>query len=112
MKQSDPEISQNTPLSEQYRVKAKKWVQADSAASLLEECKSAFLSQRMTALGEMPVSRAEMMVKASLDWEEYVTKMVKAREAANLLKVNLEYIRMRSMEWQSHEASKRVEARL
>ena len=53
-----------------------------------------------------------MMVKASLDWEEYVTKMVKAREAANLLKVNLEYIRMRSMEWQSHEASKRVEARL
>lgn len=105
-------MNANLPISEQYRVKAKAWVDAESAASLLEETKSAFLSQKMAALGDMPVSRAELTVKASPEWSDFVTKMVKAREHANLLKVNLEYIRMKSMEHQSSEASKRAEMRL
>lgn len=105
-------MNSNAPISEQYRVKAKLWVEADAAASLLEETKSAFLSQKMAALGDMPVSRAELTVKSSDEWREFVTNMVEARKAANLLKVNLEYIRMKSMEWQSAEATKRTEARL
>lgn len=32
----------NMPISEQFRVAAKAWVDLDSAASLLEETKSAF----------------------------------------------------------------------
>lgn len=100
------------PLSEQYRVIAKKWVDADSAATLLEETKSAVLSQKMMAQGEMPVSRAEMIVKASDDWQEHVKKMVDARKRANLLKANLEYIRMKFSEWQSAEATKRAEMKL
>lgn len=105
-------MNPNLPISEQYRIIAKQWVDADSAANILEETKSAFLSQKMTALGDVPVSRAEMTVKASDEWTDFVTRMVKAREAANRFKVQLEYIRMKSMEWQSAEASKRVEARL
>jgi len=105
-------VNPNLPISEQYRIIAKQWVDADSAANILEETKSAFLSQKMTALGDVPVSRAEMTVKASDEWTDFVTRMVKAREAANRFKVQLEYIRMKSMEWQSAEASKRVEARL
>ena len=102
----------NLPLSEQFRVIAKKWVDADSAASMLEETKSSVLAQMMAGQGDMPVSRAEMNVKASGEWREYVKSMVEAREKASLLKVQLEYIRMRFHEWQSHEASKRAEMKL
>lgn len=102
----------NQPISEQYRITAKKWVEAEAAASLLEDTKSAVLSQQMLALGEMPVSKAEMLTKANPEWVEHVKKIVEARAAANLLKVQLEYLRMRSSEQASAEASKRAEMRL
>ena len=100
------------PLSEQFRIIAKRWVDQDAAASLLEESKSAVLSQRMAALGEMPVSKAEMQIKASDEWHEYIEKMVDERKKASLLKVQLEFIRMRFSEWQSHEATRRAEMKL
>lgn len=99
-------------ISEQFRLVAKSWVDADSAASLLEETKSAVLSQQMMALGDMPVSRAEMTVKGSPEWADFIKRMVGAREAANLLKVKMEWLRMRHSEQQSAEASKRAEMRL
>lgn len=102
----------NAPNSEQYRVVAKQWVAADGAANMLEECKSAFLSQKMKALGDMPVSKAELTVKASEEWSDYVRKMVTAREEANLLKVKLEYIRMKHMEYVNANATRRAEMRL
>jgi hypothetical protein len=102
----------NLPISEQYRLVAKKWVDADAAASLLEECKSAFISKKMAALGDMPVSRAELTVKASAEWTDYVTKMVRAREQAALLKVQLEFIRMQFTEEQGFNATRRAEMRL
>jgi len=105
-------MDHDIPISEQYRVVAKAWVDADSAANLLEETKSAVLARMMLACGDMPVSRAEMQVKGSDDWREFVTKMVEAREKAALLKVKLEYIRMKFHEWQSVEASRRAEMRL
>ena len=99
-------------LSEQFRIVAKAYVDADSAASLLEETKSAVLARMMLSLGDMPVSRAEMQTKASPEWFEFVTNMVQAREKAAFLKVKMEYIRMKFSEWQSLEASKRAEMRL
>jgi hypothetical protein len=105
-------IDQNLPLSEQFRIIAKKWVDADSAANILEETKSAVLAKRMASLGDMPVSKAEMIIKASEDWHAYIKEMVEAREKAARLKVQLEYIRMRFSEWQSHEATKRAEMKL
>ena len=100
------------PLSEQYRIIAKKWVDADSSASLMEESKSAVLSRKMLELGDMPVSKAEMNVKASESWTEYIDQMVQARAKATMLKVQLEYIRMKFSEWQSLEATKRAEMKL
>jgi len=102
----------NLPLSEQFRIVAKKWVDADAAANILEETKSAFLSKQMLSLGDMAVSKAEMLVKGSSIWHEHVTSMVKAREQASLLKVQMEYIRMKFHEWQSHEATRRAEMKL
>lgn len=100
------------PISEQFRIIAKKWVDADTAATMLEETKSAVLSRMMSDLGDMPVSRAEMTVKASEPWRDYIREMVEARQKAALLKVQLEYIRMRFSEWQSMEATKRAEMKL
>ena len=99
-------------LSEQFRIVAKAYVDADSAASLLEETKSAVLARMMFSLGDMPVSRAEMQTKASPEWVEFITNMVEARKKAAFLKVKMEYIRMKFNEWNSIEASKRAEMRL
>ena len=105
-------MDQDRPLSEQFRLIAKKWVDADSAASLLEETKSAMLARMMSAFGDIPVNRAELNVKASEEWLDFITKMVKAREVANMSKVRLEYIRMKFSEWNSHEATKRAEMKI
>lgn len=102
----------NLPWSEQFRIVAKQWVDADAAASILEDTKSSILSQKMLALGDMAVNKAEATVKASPEWRDHVVEMVEARKSANRLKVQMEYLRMKFSEWQSHEATKRTEARL
>jgi len=102
----------NLPISEQFRLVAKEWVEADSAARLLEETKSAVLSQRMRAMGDKPAAHAERDVKGSPEWTDFIDKMVRARTAANLKKVQLEYIRMQFSEAQSYEATKRAEMKL
>ena len=96
-------------LSELYRLKGREWVEADSAASLLEETKSANLSQMMLRLGDMPVSRAEMIAKGSAEYKIFVGEMVRLRKEANRLKVDLEWIRMRFQEQMSAEANNRRE---
>lgn len=102
----------NDPLSEQFRLAAKEWVDLDNAARLMEETKSAVLSEMMLAKGDVPVSHAERDVKASKEWKEFVERIVTARTDANSKKMHLEYIRMRHSEQQSFEASKRAEMRL
>lgn len=102
----------NLPVSEQFRLVAKEWVEADSAARLLEETKTAVLAQRMKSLGDMPAAHAEREVRASTEWADFIGGMVRARTAANLKKVQLEYIRMQFSEAQSYEATKRAEMKL
>lgn len=104
--------SSNLPWAEQYRIVAKEYVALKAAADMLEECKSATLAKRMAALGDMPVSRAEMAVKASDEWADYIKTMVSAREQAELKRVHLEYIRMKFQEWSSANATQRAEMRL
>lgn len=98
--------------SEQFRIAAKKWVDADAAARLLEECKSATLSQRKKAFSGVPDSHAEREVKASPEWLEYLSGMVEARTKANYAKVRLEYIRMKFTEQNNKDANVRHELRL
>ncbi len=100
------------PISEKFRLVAKAWVDADSTARLLEETKSAVLSQRQKALGDLPAAHSEREVKASDEWADFIRKMVEARTLANLKKVQLEYIRMQFSESQSFEATKRAEMKL
>ena len=106
------EPSSNLPWSEQFRIVAKSWVDAEAAASLLEDTKSAVLAEKMLALGDMPVSKAEMIVKGSKEWRGELLSITTNRQVANRLKVQMEYIRMKFMEWQSQNATKRAEMRL
>jgi hypothetical protein len=99
-------------ISEEYRIAAKEWVDLEKSASLLEESKSATLSQMMVAKGDLSVSRAEMLVKASPEWKEYIEQMVSARHKANLAKVKMSWIQMRFGERQSSEATARAEMRM
>ena len=99
-------------ISEEYRLAAKEWVALDGAARLLEETKTAVLSQRMKMQGDMPVSKAELIVKASDEWKDFVTRLVEARTAANLAKVRVEWIRLRFQEWQAGDASARAERKM
>lgn len=100
------------PLSEQFRLAAEEYVRLDAAANILEESKTAVLAKRMAELGEMPVSKAEMSVKASDDWHTYIRTMCDARAAASLAKVQVEVLRMRHSEMISEEANHRAGARL
>lgn len=104
------------PISDRYLKIAEEWVDADRAASLMEETKSAVFaemtSKLLTQNISLAVNRAETITKSSSDWKEFVTKMVELRSQANLLKVRMEFLKMKFTEQQSREATNRAEMRL
>ncbi len=86
------------PIAEQFRIVALQFCDADAAASLLEELKTTTLSKMKADLisreGPMADNRAEMSVKASPEWEEYIREMCGNRAKATKLKLKLEHLRM------------------
>src|ERR1700690_666146 len=102
----------NRSWADRYRAQGETWADLESAAQLLEDCKSTVMAQRQTALGDIPVNRAEQMVKASPDWEEYVKSCVEARHQANLARINLEAVKMAFNEWNNVEANNRAEMKM
>ncbi len=102
----------NRPISEQYRLAAPQWSKADAVARMLEEGKTTFLAQKMTELGDIPVSKAERDVKATTEWADYIKRMVNARTVANEAKVEMQYLNMRYFEQSGAEATRRAEMRL
>jgi hypothetical protein len=104
-----PGLQSTIPLSMQYRIVSKKWAAAENAAHLLEESKTTVLAQRKAKLGDVPDAKAERMVKAAPEWEEYIKDMCEARRKANLLKQQLKYIEICHREWLSQDANARKE---
>jgi len=109
-------MSDDRPISEQFRIVAKSWVEADKAASLMEETKSSVLSEMINSVIsyniDMPYNKAELSAKSNPEYKEFISTMVEFRSKANLLKVQMEYLRMKFQEWSSHEANARAEKRL
>jgi len=103
---------ENRPLSEIYAEAGEDWSSKEAAAQLLEETKSAIMAQRQAMLPEMPVNRAEQIVKASPDWHDHIEKIVEARRVANLAKIELEVIRMRFNEQNNIQANARLEMKM
>ncbi len=102
----------NESWADRYREAGLFWADREAAAQLLEDSKSAIMAQWQTELGDLPVNRAEQTVKASARWRDYILDTVKAREAANVAKIELEYLRMKSMEYQAKDANQRTELRI
>jgi len=105
-------MNNKRPQSEVYREAAMRWADLDAAARMLEEGKSAVLSQRMAQLGDMPVSKAELTVKSSEFWADYIKKMVRAKTEANKARIEMDYHRMVAWERNSQEAYERAEMRM
>ena len=100
------------PYSEQWRLKALEEVDADDAARMLEQSKTAVLSERIQGLGDVPYAHAERDVKASPWWHGWIKSMVTARTHANKLKIEAKFLEMRYYEGQSMNANKRAEMRM
>ena len=105
-------MSDNRPWSEIYRDAGEDWADKEAAAQLLEDTKSAYMAQWCAEQGDIPVNRAEQIVKSSPRWTAHVTQIVEARKEANKAKVRLESIKMRAMESQARDANYRAEMRL
>jgi hypothetical protein len=104
--------SDNKPWSDIYREAGEFWADAEAAAQLLENCRSAVFAEWCVEQGDIPVNRAEQAVRAQPRWQEYNKQMVDARKKANKAKIRLESIKMRSMEQHAKEANYRAEARI
>lgn len=102
----------NQALSERYRLAALAWVDAEAAASLLEDTKSAVLAEKMQSYPDISVNKAETSVKASPEWRDHIEKIVAARKTANRLKVQMEFIKMKFFERNSSEATARTEMKM
>ncbi|MEM8972253.1 MAG: hypothetical protein AAGD43_09360 [Pseudomonadota bacterium] len=96
---------------EQFRIAAKDWCDKHAAAELLEETKTATFSQKVAPLvtDGTPVNRAEVHVRASDEWHQYLEEMVAARKAANLAKVKMEWLRMCFKEEEARNYAVRAE---
>jgi len=106
----------NIPISEQWHRAALDHVDAEAAAQMLEETKSAVLSERVADLikddPKLSVTKAETLVKASPEWRRWIEGMVRARKAANRARVERDYLKMRFSEWVAEDANHRAGARL
>ena len=104
------------PISEQFRIVAKQWVDADSAASLMEELKTTSLEKMKQRIidqeGPMADNRAERQAKCDPEWEAYLRGMCAHRATANRLKVQMEYLKMKHREWIGADATARAEMKL
>jgi len=104
------------PLSEQFRIVAKQWSDADAAASIMEEMKTTTLEKiKADIIGrsnDMADNAATRMAKCTEDWQNYLKEMCGNRARANKLRVQMEYLRMRHREWIGADANARAEMRL
>ncbi len=105
-------MSSNEPLSAQWYEAATRWVEAESAADLLDQTKSAVLAQMMARCQEKSVAAKELIVKAGSEWFNHVNKIAAARREANLLKVRAEYLKMLYWDQSSQAATERAHSRM
>lgn len=106
-------MDDNRPWSEVYLEAATDWCDKEAAASFLEETKTSVMAQRQSMLGkDIPVNRAEQLVKSSPQWYSHLESISTARHEANLAKVKMEYTKMKFNEWNNAEANNRTAARL
>ena len=101
----------NRPVSESFYEAAHDWVTLDATARLMEESKSSIFSQKCIELGDLPVNKAEQIVRASPEWHACLQRMVDAKTKANKAKIEIEYWKMKAQEAMSDQANERMLSR-
>ena len=101
------------PISEQFRLVAKKWVDAAAAADLLSGMKKSTLAKfKCDYIEKNPGTAdnaAERIALASDEWVTYLKSMIEAQKKSRLLWAQMEYLRMRHAEKMSEDATARRE---
>ena len=100
------------PISEEFRIAGKEWVEADKLAHLAEELKSSKLAEMVLRDNSLSINRAEAQAKASDEWRDYIEDMVTKRRDANLARIKLKWVEMRFSEWMSGDANARKERQM
>lgn len=98
-------------IEERLRLAGLEWADLDEAATLLEEIKSSFLAELTNKAEGSSMAAKENLAKANPEFKEYVTKMVKARSAANRAKVKYKSAEAWVELVRTSEATKRAELR-
>ena len=106
----------NRSPAEQWREVALAWADAEDAAQMLDETKSAVLAQMVSAEikddPKMSNAKAEMLVKSSDKWRQHVESVVRAKTRANKARIERDYYKMLVMEWTNSEANHRAASRM
>ena len=109
-------MSDNRPISEQWHEAGLRWADAEAAAQLLEETKTAALAEliaeELRAAPGLSHARAETNVKSSPEWRRWIEGMVRARKAANRARIDRDFLKMRFSEWVAQDANHRAGARM
>lgn len=105
-------IESNEPYSDQWRRAALHANDLEAAASILENTRSAMLSQWKVELGDIADNKADKLVKASPKWMDLNKCMVDARTKANAAQIEADYLKMKYYEHSSDRADERTMAKL
>lgn len=101
------------PMSEQFRLVARKFCAANAKARRFEAIKSTELERRKKDLirerGPMPDAAAEREVKASDDWMQFLEEGVAAMNEAERHKLHMELLEIQRWEINDANASHRAE---
>ncbi len=100
------------PPSQLFHEAGLDWADKKAAADLLEDTKSAVIAKWQQELGDMPVNRAEQLVKSQPRYTELIEQIVEARRVANVAWVVMNVRKMEHAEHQSEEANNRQEMRM
>lgn len=103
----------NRSFVDKWAMVTARWVDEENAANILEDTKTRELEVRKNALVEqnekLADNAAERQIKATPEWGKRLAAGHEARHRANRLWAAREYYKMRHMEQQSLEATKRAE---
>lgn len=110
--QDMPERQQS--LAERFRLVAEEYAEVDAAFYMLENTRTSIAAE--LALKEIakgtPVSKAELIAKASAEYREHVTKAGDTKHRANVLRARMDYLRMRERKEDRESWNERSERKM
>lgn len=101
-------------IAERFRQVAEEHAEVDAAFYMLENTRTSLaaeLALKEIAKG-MPVSKAELIAKASPEYREHVSKAGDAKHRANVLRARMDYLRMRERKEDRESWNERSERKM